>query len=63
MTETLISEMTDNERAAIRDAMTGGTFRAVDNRSDGRPDNDALGDARRIGQRIADGFASFRDNE
>ena len=55
--ESLISELTDNERAAVCDAMTRGTFRAVDNRSDGCPDNDALGDARRVGQRIADGFA------
>jgi len=56
-------EFSDSERAALRDAVTRDTLRAMDNRTDGRADCDALGDAQRIGQRIADGFAMFRGDE
>ncbi len=49
-------EFSDSERAALRDAFHRGTVRAIDNRTDGRADCDGDGDARRIGERIADGF-------
>lgn len=56
-------ELTATERASIRDAISCDEFRAVDNRSDGCADCDALGDARRIGQRIADGFKILNGSE
>jgi hypothetical protein len=46
-------EFSDRERAALRDAATRDTFHAID----------PLGDAHRIGQRIADGFAILDKGE
>lgn len=56
-------EFSDSERAALRAAYERGTVHAIDNRADGRADCDALGDARRTGERIADGFKLLRGNE
>jgi hypothetical protein len=56
-------EFSDRERAALRDAATRDTFHAIDNRADGFADCDPLGDAHRIGQRIADGFAILDKGE
>lgn len=49
-------EFSESERAALRAAHDTGTLRARDNRSDCAADCDGLEDARRIGERIADGF-------
>lgn len=48
---------TVSELSEIRGAHMAGILRAIDNRADGFADCDALTDARRIGERIADGFA------
>lgn len=50
-------EFSESERAALRAARDSGTLRAIDRRTDGFADCDALGDTRRIGERIAAGFA------
>jgi hypothetical protein len=58
MPDTLIREsFTAAELLTVRDAATRGIVRAIDARTDGRADCDGLSDARRIGERIADGFA------
>jgi hypothetical protein len=57
MTETLMTEsFTAAELLTVRNAATRGIVRAIDARTDGRPDCDGLSDARRVGERIADGF-------
>ena len=57
MADTLNREFSFAEMEIIVEAMTRGTIRAADNRTDGCADCDGLLDARRIGERIADGFA------
>jgi hypothetical protein len=63
MNQSIEFELTETERRAVRDAFASERFRAVDNRSDGVADCDALCDAARIGQRIADGFAMLRGDD
>jgi hypothetical protein len=57
MADTLENSFTETELTIIRAAAASGCIRAIDARSDGFPDCDALSDARRVGERIADGFA------
>jgi arginine/ornithine N-succinyltransferase beta subunit len=48
---------TDAEREQFADAVRAGILETLDGRADGRADVDALGDAARVGERLADGFA------
>ena len=50
------TRFTAAEIDAVRAAHGRGTLRAIDARSDGRADCDALQDGRSVGERIADGF-------
>lgn len=64
MTDTLLAEsFTAAELLTVRNAATRGIVRAIDGRTDGRADCDGLADARRIGERIADGFAIINSSE
>ena len=55
-----LAELTETERQRVTAAIENETARAIDNRADGVADCDALCDARRVGERIADGFALLR---
>jgi hypothetical protein len=63
MNRSFLLELTASERAAINDAVARDRSRAIDRRSDGAPDCDGLCDARRVGERIADGFAMLNGSE
>ena len=52
---------TDAERARFADAVRLGILETLDARADGVADVDALGDMRRVGERIADGFKMLND--
>lgn len=52
--------LTETEISKIRAAVARGTVAAIDARADGARDCDALTDAERVGERIADGFAMMR---
>jgi hypothetical protein len=54
---TWVRETTAAEERRITEAIARGMVEAIDNRSDGIPDSDFLGDPNRVGARIADGFA------
>ena len=55
--------MTDAEVSRFADAVRAGILDALDARDDTAPDVDALGDARRVGERISDGFALLNGAE
>lgn len=48
--------LTESEFQRFAAAVAAGTLETIDARADGFADVDALGDASRIGERLADGF-------